>query len=108
MNRDRRRLVAEQFLRPPRQAVCRKTFATIRRDLRFLSRKRHQSGEPKRTMKTLLLLFGCALFVGACASDSDDDHPRHRHHRRGDGHGRDQTDTSDRSDNPSPTPALGW
>jgi hypothetical protein len=51
----------------------------------------------------ILLLFGCALFAGACANDSTDDHPQHRHHR----HGHDQTETNERSDNPSPTPALG-
>jgi hypothetical protein len=58
--------------------------------------------------KFVLLLLGCGLLIGACASDSGDDTTRHRHHRHGNGHGRDQTETVDRSDNPSPTPALGW
>jgi hypothetical protein len=58
--------------------------------------------------KFLLLLFGSAFFLGACASDSADDSTPQRHRRHGNGHGRDQTETVNRSDNPSPTPALGW
>ena len=59
-------------------------------------------------MEFVLLLLGCGLLIGACASDSTDDNTPHRHHRHGNGHGRDQTESIDRSDNPSPTPALGW
>jgi len=66
------------------------------------------SVKPKRTMKLLiLLLFGCALFAGACANDSADDSSPHQHHRHGSGRGRGQTNTNTNSENPSPTPALG-
>jgi hypothetical protein len=64
-----------------------------------------RSHGPKWTF--VLLLFGCGLFVSACASDSTDEANQHRHHRHGNGHGREQTETIDRSSNPSPTPSPG-
>ena len=57
INRDRCRLVAEQFLRSPRQAARGKTFATIRSDLRFLSWKRHEPGETKTNHENSPHLF---------------------------------------------------
>ena len=69
----------------------------------------HHRGSRGANWRFVLLLFGCGLFVSACANDSADDNGgSHRHHRHGNGHGREQTETIDRSSNPSPTPALGW
>jgi hypothetical protein len=92
-------------------------FRTRRRDdprlvspeISFIRAQRGRQPSCLRKGKLVLLLLGCALFIGACADDSGTDNTKHRH-RHGSGHGREQTETIDRSNSSSPTPAPtpGW